>query len=178
MTLIGVTPLAKGTAARLLRDFPFSAHPVSTAGVVGTGGGGSPREEARRHPILVLRRHPRAGGSPGQRRGVPNRWGASSSTSSPTFCSPQVEVRQPAKPAPHLPLHLGSPPGVPGHPTCTHDATPPVQRTRTTCLATPKRARPLHPGTQCRWERSSVRPLLVATARARAPCTRGRGARL
>ena len=63
-----------------------------------------------------------------------------------------------------MPRRLPPPPplsGVYGYPTRTHDTNParwPTQRTHATCLATPERARPLHPGTQSRWGRSSARP--------------------
>ena len=135
----------QGTAARL-RTFLFLVASVSIAGVVGTGGGDPPRREARRHPTSVLRRHPRAGGSPGQRRGVPLRWGASSSTPPPSFFSPPVEVRLPAKPAPHLP----TPPRL--HPRRTRQPRPHTRRSLARA-AHPRhlfghpsaRARQLHP---------------------------------
>ena len=74
------------------------------------------------------------------------------------------------------PRHLACTLGVHGHPARTHDAAPPAQRTRVTCLTTPEHARPSP--SQVRSAGGDEQPLQVATARARAPCTCGRGARL
>ena len=61
------------------------------------------------------------------------------SLSSSTRC-----VRPPHQPR-TSPSHLACTPGVHGHPARTHDAAPPTQRTRATCLTTPEHARHTHP---------------------------------
>jgi len=46
---------------------------------------------------------------------------------------------------PHTsPRHLGCTPGVPGHPIRTHDAAPPAELTRATCVDAPEHARHTH----------------------------------
>ena len=165
----GHTP-RQGTAARL-RDLTFSARPISTAGVEG-------------RVAAVLRVNLRAGTRPRSSAGthgpaeVPGNAGGCHTGGGrrPLHLLRPSSLHlwrcaYPRNPPHTSPRHQDCTPGVPDHPTRTHDAAPPAELTRATCVDTPEHAPTPTPG-------GEERPLQVPTARARAPCTSDRGARL
>ena len=134
----GHTP-RQGTAARL-RDLTFSARPISTAGVEG-------------RVAAVLRVNLRAGTRPRSSAGthgpaeVPGNAGGCHSGEGrrPLHLLRPSSLHlwrcaYPRNPPHTSPRHQDCTPGEPDHPTRTHDAAPPAQRTRATCLATLQRA--------------------------------------
>ena len=169
VTRVRATPLARaGPRASAILVFYLLRF---TRREEGAGGGGSRRREARTGTRLrPSRRANGPAGVPATTGGCPAGGGDVIYFFSILLLSSSERCARPPYPPRTSPRHLACTPGVHGHPARTHDAAPPAQRTRATCLTTPEHARPSP--TQVRSAGGDEQPLQVATARARARARR------